>query len=60
MIYEEYRNFCFRENLKELSQPKFTKQLEKIGIYKKNPRVENQRMKRYIHLFLKQYISIED
>lgn len=54
MIYEEYRNFCFRENLKELSQPNFTKQLEKIGIYKANPRVNNQRIKRYIHLKLKE------
>lgn len=53
LIYEEYKDFCFRENLRELSQPRFTKQLEKIGIYKKNPRVEGQRMKRYIHLFLK-------
>ncbi|MHC5374525.1 DNA primase family protein [Enterococcus sp. LJL120] len=53
MIYEEYKDFCYRENLKELSQPRFTKQLEKQGIYKKNPRVAGKQMKRYIHLFLK-------
>lgn len=60
MIYEEYRSFCYRENLKDLSQPRFTKQLEKMGIYKKNPRVDGQRMKRYIHLFLKPQNNISD
>lgn len=52
-IYEKYRDFCYKESLKELSQPNFTKQLEKIGVYKKNPRVDGQRMQRYIHLTLK-------
>ncbi|HGF8364951.1 TPA: phage/plasmid primase, P4 family [Enterococcus faecium] len=56
MIYEEYQNFCFRESIRELSQPRFTKQLETLGIYKKNPRINGQRMKRYIHLFLKKNI----
>lgn len=58
-IYEEYRNYCFRESLKEFSQPKFTKQLESMGIYKKNPRAEGQRMQRYIHLFLKSKLTVE-
>lgn len=53
MVYEEYRNFCYLENLREVSQPTFTKRLEKMGIYKKNPRTEGQRVKRYIHLTLK-------
>lgn len=49
-IYEEYRNFCYQENLRELSQPKFTKQLEKMGIPKKNTRLNGTRIWRYIHL----------
>lgn len=51
-IYEAYQKFCFQESLKELSQPKFTKQLEKMGIFKKNPRVNGNRVQRYIHLYL--------
>lgn len=54
-IYEEYQNFCYRESLRELSQPKFTKQLEKMGIFKKNPRTNAPRVQRYIHLFIKKY-----
>lgn len=53
MIYEEYRNFCYRENLKELSQPRFTKQLEKMGIFKNNARQNGTRVWRYIHLKIK-------
>lgn len=53
MIYEEYKNFCFRESLRELSQPKFAKQLEKMGIYKRELRQKGVRAKRYIHLKIK-------
>lgn len=54
-IYEAYREFCWRENLREYSQPKFTRQLEKMGIYKKNTRQNGTRIWRYIHLKLKNY-----
>ena len=50
-----YENFCFKESIMKLSQPKFTKQLEKMGIYKKNPRIDGLRIKRYIHLFWNEY-----
>ncbi|HFJ5461815.1 hypothetical protein EA73_00618 [Enterococcus faecium] len=53
MIYEEYRNFCFKESLKELSQPKFTKQLEKMGIFRRKQSINGTRMWRYTHLKLK-------
>ena len=52
-IYEEYQKFCYQESLHELSQPKFSKQLEKMGIYKKQTRVKSIKARRYIHLFLK-------
>lgn len=53
MIYEEYRDFCYRESLRELSQPRFTKQLEKMGIYKNNARQNGTRVWRYVHLKMK-------
>ena len=53
MIYEEYRNFYFKESLKELSQPKFTKQLEKMGIFRRKQSINGTRMCRYTHLKLK-------
>ena len=53
MIYEEYRDFCYRESLRELSQPRFTKQLEKMGIYKNNARQNGARVWRYVHLKMK-------
>lgn len=53
--YEMYENFCFKESIKKLSQPKFTKQLEKMGIYKKNTRENGSRIWRYIHLFWNEY-----
>ena len=52
-IYEEYQKFCYQESLRELSQPKFSKQLEKMGIYKKNARQNGTRIWRYIHLKMK-------
>ena len=52
-IYEEYQKFCYQESLRELSQPKFSKQLEKMGIYKKNTRQNGTRIWRYIHLKMK-------
>jgi len=54
LIYEKYCNFCFRENLREFSQPKFTKQLEKMNIYKNNARQNGNRVWRYIHLKIKE------
>ncbi|MFR3684808.1 MAG: phage/plasmid primase, P4 family [Enterococcus sp.] len=59
MIYEEYRNFCYRENLKELSQPRFTKQLEKMGIFKKELRQNGVRAKRYVHLKLRHFFNTD-
>lgn len=59
LIYEEYRNFCYRESLRELSQPKFTKQLEKMGIYKNNARQNGTRIWRYIHLKLQDSYNCE-
>lgn len=53
MIYEEYRDFCYRESLKELSQPRFTKQLEKMGIFRRKQSINATRMWRYTHLKLK-------
>lgn len=52
-VYEAYQQFCYKEGLRELSQPKFAKQLEKIGIYKKLTRLNGTRARRYIHLQLK-------
>lgn len=52
-IYDEYRNFCFRESLRELSQPKFTRQLEKHGIIKVKQSIKGTRLWRYRHLKLK-------
>lgn len=51
-IYNKYKDFCFEENLKPLSQPRFTKQLEKIGIFKQRARYNGTNTQRYVHLFL--------
>ncbi len=53
LIFEKYKNFCFEENLRGLSQPKFNRQLEKYNISKSTIRHNGTRMPRYIHLFLK-------
>lgn len=53
-IYETYIDFCFDENLKALSQPKFSKDLEKYGIYKKKQSVSGVRVWRYIGLLLQE------
>lgn len=53
MIYEEYQKFCYQESLRELSQPKFTKQLEKMGIIKVKQSIKGTRMWRYKHLKIK-------
>ncbi|MFI3683869.1 phage/plasmid primase, P4 family [Vagococcus fluvialis] len=55
-IYDKYVDFCFDENLKALSQPKFTKDLEKYGIYKKKQSVSGIRVWRYIGLVLQEEI----
>lgn len=52
-IFDKYRDFCFDENIKSLSQPKFNRQLENLGIIKKTIRQDNTRVARYIKLFLK-------
>ncbi len=59
MIYEGYKDFCFRESLRELSQPRFTKQLEKMGILKKQYRVNGTKARRYVHLKLKNLYETE-
>ena len=53
-IYDKYLDFCFDENLKALSQPKFSKDLEKYGIFKKKQSVSGVRVWRYIGLVLKE------
>ncbi|KAF1295097.1 DNA primase [Enterococcus sp. JM4C] len=53
MIYEEYQKFCYQESLRELSQPKFSKQLEKMGIVKVKQSIKGSRLWRYRHLQLK-------
>ncbi|UUV98403.1 DNA primase family protein [Vagococcus luciliae] len=53
-IYDKYTDFCFDENLKALSQPKFTKDLEKYGIYKKKQSISGIRVWRYIGLILQE------
>ena len=53
MIYEEYQKFCYQESLRELSQPKFTKQLEKMGIIKVKQSIKGTRLWRYKHLQIK-------
>lgn len=52
-LYMKYEEYCTNEGSKPLSQPKFTKRLAAMGIYKDNPRVNGQRTKRYIRLFYK-------
>lgn len=52
-IYEEYQKFCYQESLRELSQPKFSKQLEKMGIVKVKQSVRGTRLWRYRHLHLR-------
>ncbi len=52
-IYESYQSFCYQESLREMSQPKFTKQLEKVGIFKVKQSINATRMWRYKHLKLK-------
>ena len=52
-IYESYQSFCYQESLHEMSQPKFTKQLEKLGIVKVKQSINNTRIWRYKHLKLK-------
>ncbi|MGO2099615.1 DNA primase family protein [Vagococcus salmoninarum] len=52
-VFEKYRDFCFDENIKSLSQPKFNRQLENLGIIKKTIRQDNTRVARYLKLFLK-------
>lgn len=57
LIYDKYVDFCFDENLKHLSKPKFNQKLESLGIYRKNPRVNGNRIWRYINLQLKNEIE---
>lgn len=52
-VYEKYKDYCFDESVKALSQPNFTKELESMGIYKKQIRANGLRIRRYIHLRLK-------
>ena len=52
-VYESYQSFCYQESLHEMSQPKFTKQLEKQGIVKVKQSISHTRIWRYRHLKLK-------
>lgn len=52
-IYDYYVGYCFDEGIKRLSQPNFNKQLEKLGVYKIQSRVNGNKERRYSHLFWK-------
>lgn len=49
-LYEKYKEYCTNEGSRILSQPKFTSRLETLHINKANPRINGQRIKRYMHL----------
>ena len=53
LVYEKYKDYCFDESVKALSQPNFTKELESMGIFRKQSRIDGIKARRYIHLSLK-------